>query len=158
MNDNVRNSSTAWVHRLSSTVIDTIYRRAADVLQIDQSVLHAFVNAEELQVVRYLPGEYYRNHLDWGEHGGAPSRYITFLMYLTNQTSDAAGGETAFPLGDGGEGFKVHPGQGSVVMFYNLLEDGNGDEHTLHTALPVVDGVKWLANLWVWDPIFKSDN
>jgi prolyl 4-hydroxylase len=49
-------------------------------------------------------------------------------------------------------GFKVRPVKGSAVLFYNLLEDGNGDERSLHAALPVKEGEKWLANLWVWDP------
>ena len=47
---------------------------------------------------------------------------------------------------------KVHPGKGSAVLFYNLLEDGNGDVNSLHAALPVLRGEKWLANLWIWDP------
>ena len=45
--------------------------------------------------------------------------------------------------------FKVHPGKGSAVLFYNLLEDGNGDDLALHAALPVKQGEKWLANFWV---------
>jgi prolyl 4-hydroxylase len=40
------------------------------------------------------------------------------------------------------------------VLFYNLLEDGNADVNTLHAALPVIEGDKWLANFWIWDPIY----
>jgi prolyl 4-hydroxylase len=47
---------------------------------------------------------------------------------------------------------QVQPGKGSAVLFYNLLEDGNGDDLALHAALPVNEGEKWLANFWVWDP------
>ena len=81
-------------------------------------------------------------------------------MYLSDQTNSRAGGETSFPKGilyQGDEmkqGFKVHPGKGSAVLFYNLLEDGNGDDLALHAALPVRDGEKWLANFWVWDDKF----
>ena len=39
-----------------------------------------------------------------------------------------------------------------AVLFYNLLEDGNGDDLAVHAALPVYQGEKWLANFWVWDP------
>ena len=46
----------------------------------------------------------------------------------------------------------THPGLGSAVLFYNLLEDGNTDDTTLHAALPVIEGEKWLANFWIWDP------
>jgi len=69
---------------------------------------------------------------------------IIFLILL--------GGETAFPKAAGGKGIKVSPKKGSAVLFYNLLEDGNGDDLALHAALPVKDGEKWLANFWVWDP------
>lgn len=41
--------------------------------------------------------------------------------------------------------------QGGAVLFYNLLPDGNADVKSLHAALPVVKGEKWLANFWVWD-------
>ena len=40
--------------------------------------------------------------------------------------------------------------QGTAALFYNLLVDGNGDDKSLHAALPVHQGEKWLANLWVW--------
>ena len=50
------------------------------------------------------------------------------------------------------QGFKVAPKKGTAVLFYNLLEDGNGDDLALHAALPVHHGEKWLANFWVWDP------
>ncbi len=45
---------------------------------------------------------------------------------------------------------QVAPRKGSAVLFYNLLEDGNGDDLSLHAALPVWKGEKWLANFWVW--------
>jgi hypothetical protein len=45
-----------------------------------------------------------------------------------------AGGETAFPKGncddfvlEEGCGFKVTPKKGMAALFYNLLEDGNGE-------------------------------
>ena len=46
---------------------------------------------------------------------------------------------------------KVKPVKGTAVLFYNLLEDGNGDDLALHAALPVIKSEKWLANFWVWD-------
>lgn len=47
---------------------------------------------------------------------------------------------------------QVAPKKGQAVLFYNMLEDGNGADLSLHAALPVKRGEKWLANLWVWDP------
>jgi prolyl 4-hydroxylase len=78
---------------------------------------------------------------------------ITLLLYLTDQEGPGDGGETAFPKGGSdGKGFKVRPVKGNAVLFYNLLEDGNGDDLSLHAAQPVFKGEKWLANFWVWDP------
>ena len=54
------------------------------------------------------------------------------------------------------KGFKVAPKKGHAVLFYNLLEDGNGDDLALHAALPVHHGEKWLANFWVWDPKMRD--
>lgn len=43
-------------------------------------------------------------------------------------------------IGMDGKGFKVRPKKGSAVLFYNLLEDGNGDDLALHAALPCTEG------------------
>jgi prolyl 4-hydroxylase len=151
-----RTSRNAWVARDSSPVIDTIYRRAADLLNIDEKLLTSHKNAEDMQVVHYELGQKYDSHHDWGVSGYPESRFITLLLYLTDQLHPNAGGETAFPKGLNGRGFKVHPGKGSAVLFYNLLEDGNGDDLALHAALPVLEGNKSLANFWIWDAKRKS--
>lgn len=103
-------------------------------------------------MVYYGIGQKYDAHHDWGVSGYAESRYITLLIYLTDMLSDDAGGETSFPKAANGEGLKVRPTKGNAVLFYNLLEDGNGDDLSLHASLPVRHGEKWLANFWVWDP------
>ena len=104
-------------------------------------------------MVHYINGQKYDAHHDWGVNNVPQSRFITLLLYLTDQKHPQAGGETAFPKGGAdGRGFKVKPVKGNAVLFYNLLEDGNGDDLALHAALPVYDGEKWLANFWVWDP------
>ena len=58
------------------------------------------------------------------------SRHATILLYLNDQASSSAGGQTAFPkavMANGETGFKIHPGKRHAVLFYNLLEDGSGD-------------------------------
>ena len=147
-----RTSFNTWINRKTSDVTETISRRAADLLNIDEKLLNAGVNAEELQVIHYGVGQKYDAHHDWGVNGYAESRYITLLFYLNNMKHPDAGGETSFPKAAGGRGIKVHPGKGSAVLFYNLLEDGNADDLSLHEATPPRDGEKWLANYWIWDP------
>jgi prolyl 4-hydroxylase len=82
-----------------------------------------------------------------------PSRFATILLYLND---DMKGGETSFPRwlnADTNAPLKVKPEKGKAILFYNLLPDGNYDERSQHAALPVTQGDKYLANLWIWDPI-----
>mmetsp|Transcript_11491 Transcript_11491/g.17493 ORF Transcript_11491/g.17493 Transcript_11491/m.17493 type:complete len:501 (-) Transcript_11491:167-1669(-) len=146
-----RTSRNTWIPRRTSALVDTLFRRAADAINVDEKLLHTNANVEDIQIVHYVNGQKYDSHHDWGVSGYHESRYITMLMYLTDQEGPQAGGETEFPKGHGG-GFKVKPVKGDAVLFYNLLEDGNGDDLALHAALPVWRGEKWLANFWVWDP------
>eukprot|EP00606_Chrysophyceae_sp_TOSAG23-5_P000953 GSChrysophyteH2.ASY1.ANO1.1426.1 assembled CDS len=150
--DNTRTSTNAWLSRETNEVTESLFMRAADLLQLDESILYNSKNAEDMQVVHYVNGQKYDSHHDWGVSGYPESRFITLLLYLTEQPDKQAGGETSFPKAAGGGGIKVHPGKGNAVLFYNLLEDGNGDDLALHAALPVrADHEKWLANYWVWD-------
>jgi prolyl 4-hydroxylase len=102
--------------------------------------------------VHYDPGQQYLPHYDWQVGRTMNTRYATLLLYLNNQSepTNLAGGETSFPKAS--PPFKVHPGAGSAVLFYDILADGNVDDLALHAALPVHRGEKWLANFWVWDP------
>jgi len=152
---NTRTSSNAWLGRKAHYIIDTIYRRAADIVNISESLFVPGKKGnivEDMQVVWYEYNEEYTPHHDFGADGRPQQRYITLLFYLTDQISEDAGGETNFPKAKDGQGMKVHPGKGSSVMFYSILPDGNADDKSLHAALPVKKGVKWLANFWVWDP------
>lgn len=151
-NSDTRTSRNTWVPRSSNQVTETLSLRAADLLKIDEKHLWSHTNAEDIQVVHYVNGQKYDSHHDWGVSGYVESRYITLLLYLTDMESPTAGGETSFPKADGGTGLKVMPKKGNAVLFYNLLEDGNGDDLALHAALPVHSGEKWLANFWIWDP------
>ena len=154
-NSDTRTSQTSWIKRKASKTTDSLFRRASDLLAVDDKKLTFEENAEFMQVVRYVNGQKYDSHHDWGVSGYADSRYITLLLYLTDPVSPTAGGETSFPKGANGKGFKVVPKKGSAVLFYNLLPDGNGDDLALHSALPCHEGEKWLSNFWVWDEKYK---
>ena len=79
------------------------------------------------------------------------TRFATLLLYLNEPT---LGGQTLFPKTAVREPpLALHPGKGGALLFYNLLPDGNVDDASLHAALPVLAGEKWLANFWVWDPL-----
>eukprot|EP01084_Bolivina_argentea_P124597 220779_1 len=152
MVSNTRTSFNTWIGRKHHYFFDTLYRRAADVLQLDESLLWPNKNVEELQVLHYDVGQEYTAHHDFGASGRPNQRMMTLLFYLNNQSSPNAGGETRFPKADEGRGVALHPGKGNSVLFYSMLEDGNADDLSLHAALPVNEGEKWLCNFWVWDP------
>ena len=163
-----RTSTNTWVSRDASPIIDTVYRRAADLLHIDEILLRdrnpdeypdmpsTRSIAEPLQLVHYLPGQEYNAHHDFvypkTMDRFQSARFATILLYL-NEGMD--GGETSFPRwvnAETGDGLKVKPEKGKAVLFYSFLPDGNLDDLSQHAALPVRKGEKWLTNLWIWDP------
>ena len=78
-------------------VVQDIYNKLSNIIGIDKD------HFEQLQVVRYHPGQLYKEHWDacWEEdkcqdflkRGG--NRYATFLLYLNDDFDE---GETYFPL------------------------------------------------------------
>lgn len=98
---------------------------------------------EPLQVLRYAPGEQYREHSD-ALPNVAPEqqRVLTFLVYLSE---DFEGGETAFPALD--IRFRGRPGDG--LLFRNASPNGLLDPRAVHAGLPVTRGVKHLASRWI---------
>ena len=140
--DETRTSQQTFLVK-SNPVVKSIYSRVAKLLNIDEKIL--VPQSEALQVVYYEVGGEYKAHHDWGKTKS--TRYATVMLYLNDQVSPDAGGETEFPKVN----LKVHPGKGSAVFFYNLLEDGSADDRSLHAALRVNKGEKYLANVWVGD-------
>lgn len=165
-----RTSKNTWVKRERSPIVDIVYRRAAALLNVDEALMRTrnvnerpdFASkssmAEQLQLVHYDVGQQYTPHHDFALPSiieGQPMRFATILLYLNE---GMGGGETAFPRwvnADTGNQLIVKPEIGKAVLFYSLLPDGNMDERSQHTALPVTAGEKWLTNLWFWDPEMK---
>lgn len=151
--------------------MDAIIRRGADVLQIDEAMfrhrdpdeINLFYTSssspitEELQIVHYDVGQEYTAHHDFGfpdSTPNAPSRSINLCFYLNDE--GLVGGETAFPRARSAEtdqGIKAVPKKGNAMIFYMKNPDGNLDDLSQHAALPVIEGEKWFANLWTWDPV-----
>jgi prolyl 4-hydroxylase len=98
---------------------------------------------EPLQVLRYAPGQRYREHSD-ALSGVAPSqqRVLTFLVYLNEEYE---GGETAFPAAD----LKVRGSVGDGLLFHNASSEGTPDPRAIHAGLPVTTGAKLIASRWI---------
>ena len=163
-----RTSRNSWIERENSPIIDTIYRRAADLARIDEALLrerssqehpevdHSETLSETLQLVHYDVSQEYTSHHDFGyshiRDNVQGARFATILFYLND---DMIGGQTSFPRWVNGETFhelKVEPELGKAILFYDQLPDGNLDDFSQHAAKPIVEGEKWLINLWIWDP------
>lgn len=160
---NTRTSFNTWVDRDRSPIVDSIYRRSADLLLLDEALLRRRGKtelqdfgtnkgiAESLQLVHYSNKQEYTAHHDYGfgdiEDEYQEERYATLLLYLNE---GMAGGETCFPRwlnGETSEGLCVKPEKGKAVLFFSFLPDGNMDDLSQHAAQPVTDGEKWLMNL-----------
>jgi prolyl 4-hydroxylase len=161
-----RSSSNTWLPRDTNALTERVYKQAAQLMGLDPELFQKFHDssphhhslAESLQVVRYKKtGEEYSPHHDFVypsiNHRYQPTRFATLLVYLNDVPQ---GGETRFPRAVNNynaEGLVVKPKVGRAVLFYNLLEDGNVDDLSQHGSNPTQGYEKWLANLWVWDPV-----
>jgi len=192
----VRSSKGGWIHREQDVVVDTIFRRVADLLKIDEHLMRDHYPIEGLaddedlppthdrvveamQLLRYEPGNGYTAHHDFTfpSIGSRyqPRRFASVLLYLTGEgdviengvrfpstgvdnEKALLGGETTFPRAittDFHDGIKIKPQSGKAVMFYNVLPDGNMDDLSQHASEKVEKGVKYVANIFVWDPIIS---
>lgn len=141
----VRNSMQAFIDIGSNKTVSTIEDRIAAILPYPKEY------GEDLQVVRYLPGQYYKPHYDYfnPDYPGMQDtlekygqRVLTVLMYL-NEPDE--GGETVFPQ----LMLTIKPKRGTALLFYNAFSDGTLNTNTQHGGSPVIRGEKWIANKWI---------
>ena len=107
-------------------------------------------HAEPLQGQRYEVGQEFKAHTDYFEPNGPDySRYCavsgqrtwTFMIYLNDV---AAGGATRFKLADK----TVQPETGKLLAWNNRLPDGRPNPATLHHAMKVRKGTKYVITRW----------
>ena len=96
---------------------------------------------EPLQILRYRPGDQYREHVDTIP-GRDNQRLFTALVYMNE---DFEGGETRFTRA----GLDVKGRTGDAIVFRSLRADGRPDPMSAHAGLPVTKGVKLLASRWI---------
>lgn len=128
----------------SDSVIRMVERRLSDLLGIDLAW------GEAVQGQRYHPGQEFQAHCDWfhtpadywqTEVARGGQRSWTAMVYL-NAVEE--GGETLFP----NLGLNFMPRPGWLLLWNNALPDGAPNEDTIHAALPVVRGVKYVITKW----------
>jgi prolyl 4-hydroxylase len=145
-----RTSETAWISK-SDPVARKVIEHACKLAG------KPYENSEDLQVVRYLPGTYYRAHHDacceesescsiFANRGG--QRMGTLLVYLNDEFTD---GETHFP--DYGD-IKIKAPKGSAIFFEPLGSSDKCHPKALHAGLPISSGTKYVCNAWVRESAF----
>ena len=148
----VRTSFQCWCNFRECFTNEHVHRVTR---RINELIGIPYNNGEDLQIVRYEPGQFYRAHHDQNTAVWTPQgpRVLTFFMYLNEPTS---GGETAFPRIKGG--IKVEPTLGSAILWPSTFDEHpmSADERTLHEAMPVHEGIKFGANMWVHQFSFKT--
>lgn len=100
-----------------------------------------------------LPRGADREHHDQNSASWSPQgvRVYTFFMYLNDVPE---GGETAFRR----LGLKVKPKKGAAILWPSVRDQEltATEQGTYHEAMPVIEGVKYGANVWLHMHDFRS--
>jgi prolyl 4-hydroxylase len=132
---------------LSDNKINTIYKRIATYLNVDECQI------EDLQVVRYYPGQKYDYHFDWFDNSNelkrGGQRLYTIFTYLNTLNEEGNNGSTCFKNLD----ICMKPIEGNAVFWTNL-KNGMGDPDTLHAGVAPKNGIKYGLNIWIREKCF----
>ena len=139
-----RTSQTCHLRDINPGLSSRIDRCLSDLLGVDPSL------SEPLQGQRYSPGQYFKEHTDWFDPGTQEfvehtnpggQRTWTVMVYLNTVPR---GGQTCFK--------KLNrcysPIQGFAIAWNNLMADGTPNPYTLHEAMPVDEGEKYVITKW----------
>jgi hypothetical protein len=135
-----RNSSTLIAAGLGPSVVQ-------ELRKLEKSLKEVFaiepINLEPWQLTRYKLGEAFDYHLDCGYWKNHPSgeRRRTIIIYLQQPLR---GGSTHFR----GLNLEISPQVGRLVLWHNLLPNGNGNHAMIHCSQPVSQGCKVVLTTW----------
>ncbi len=112
---------------------------------------------EDIHIVRYDIGGEYKPHHDFfhpntdyyeSACGKSGQRTHSFLFYLNDVIK---GGDTEFTQMK----IRVSAKTGRLLIWDNIDIYGNIDSSSLHAGLPVEEGEKWIAIVWVREKQFN---
>mmetsp|Transcript_17716 Transcript_17716/g.35351 ORF Transcript_17716/g.35351 Transcript_17716/m.35351 type:complete len:539 (-) Transcript_17716:504-2120(-) len=153
--DTYRTSTNSWCQNECSE--DPVAQKVIEKISNLTGIPDSF--SEYLQLLKYVPGQYYKEHHDYGqgESDFVPGpRMITLFLYLNDVEE---GGATRFTEISKGISVDIHPKKGTALIWPNVLDRNplEMDRRTFHEALPVIKGVKYGANAWLHMRDFKND-
>jgi prolyl 4-hydroxylase len=141
---NYRTSRTCHLPGADADLARRIDQRLAGLFAVDPRL------SEPLQGQHYLTGQYFKEHTDWFAPGTEEftthtnpggQRTWTVMIYLNNVPR---GGQTCFKR----LGRCFTPVQGLALAWNNLMADGTPNPFTLHEAMPVDEGSKYVITKW----------
>jgi len=141
--DDFRTSYSGDVER-SDPFVRMIERRIDDLLGMDPAF------GETVQGQRYTPGQEFRTHCDWfwtladywpEEERKGGQRSWTAMIYLSEVDE---GGQTRFDR----IGVSIPPQRGLLLAWNNATPEGSPNWDTMHAALPVISGTKYVITKW----------
>ena len=135
LDNSTRKSETAWLKASEDSIVDKLIRKCISTTD------RPFANCEDLQVLRYKPGGFYKPHQD-AFCEDKNRRMYTFIIALNDEYE---GGETVFP--NINKRYRLEKGD---ALFFNTLNNYECmTKEAIHGGAPVKSGEKWVCNLWV---------
>jgi prolyl 4-hydroxylase len=141
-----RTSSNAWCR--GECANNPITKRIFEKIYILTGL--SSKNGELIQLLQYEPGQFYQSHHDFV----APQlrRVLTFFLYLEDEGLEGGGTQftNLFPNEDEVISIEIAPKRGRALIWPNVLNEDptQKDESTFHSGMPVLNGIKYAANVW----------
>jgi len=140
LNDQFRKSETVWVDPKELPIIQHLYDKIENMVQIDQKYF------ESLQIVKYGIGGFFRPHYDVLS---TLSRLYTIIIYLND---DYENGHTHFPFYH----LDIKLNKGDALLFRSVDFINNKfilNKKSLHQGKPITQGTKYICNIWISPPV-----
>ena len=146
--EGIRKSQTYWLNKSDPVALNIIQK----VCNIDG---HSVEQAEDIQVVKYEPNGYYKEHHDsccddndaCKEFVKDGNRIVTMVIYLNDEFEGGATNFTNIKK-------EYKPKKYSGILFYPMNKYGDKcHENSLHAGMPITKGEKYIANVWIRDKL-----
>jgi len=143
--DGYRTANSCWLYDDDYDIVKNYRQKISELVNLP------IENMESLHIVSYDVGGEYKEHHDFfhpteeyfeNTISAGGQRTKTCLLYLNDSFE---GGETEFI----NLGIKIKPKIGKLIVWDNLNEDGSLDYDSLHAGLPVIEGKKFIAVIWI---------
>lgn len=146
VNQKYRIAEGRWISSNEDKLIESIKKRVSILTGTPME------NQESPHLVRYDRGGKYDAHNDYFQENDGTyiseciprggQRVYTCIVYLNEEFS---GGATDFPLLNQ----MVIPKTGKLVFWRNVDERATPIKESLHAAMPIASGTKWVLIFWI---------